>query len=179
MAPSNMACSRPIRALVVISTFLLLYLIFQVARSPPSLSPPSGSGEKIPEMTNDPMNDRSCGLCQRSTFCPADTGQPPTSPKANYGGQMIMPQIIRKHLGSTRPCCLWSETRRLMEWSNRWLTLKEPGILSSIILGPSLTTFHSATNSRKKHKLQRRQSAITVCAFPRYTPFDFNLFKVH
>ncbi|KAL8827885.1 MAG: hypothetical protein Q9191_002913 [Dirinaria sp. TL-2023a] len=52
-----MAFSRPIRVLAGISTFLFLFLIFQVIRSPPSLAPPTGSGDKLPEMKNDPMND--------------------------------------------------------------------------------------------------------------------------
>ena len=57
-APPMMAFSKPIRALAVISASLLLYLTFQILRSPPSLSPPGLSGEKLPDMTNDPMNDR-------------------------------------------------------------------------------------------------------------------------
>ncbi len=50
--------SKPIRALAAISAFLGLYLIFQMVRSPPSLSPFKGSGERVTDWKNDPMSDR-------------------------------------------------------------------------------------------------------------------------
>jgi len=50
--------SKPIRALAAISAFLALYLIFQMVRSPPSLSSSKGSGERVSDWKNDPMSDR-------------------------------------------------------------------------------------------------------------------------
>lgn len=53
-----MAVSKPIRALAIVSAFLLFFLIFQVFQSARTPRPPQGSEDKIPEMTGDPNNDR-------------------------------------------------------------------------------------------------------------------------
>lgn len=43
-----MAVSKPLRALAVVSTFLLIYLVLQVFKSPPPISGPGDLEQEIP-----------------------------------------------------------------------------------------------------------------------------------
>ena len=67
-----MAFSKPIRALGALTALLLVFLLFELYRSPSTVKRLVGSDDKVPETTNDPLNDSPYSILPRSTLSSAD-----------------------------------------------------------------------------------------------------------